>query len=91
MPIERAARALVQSESGHDDWDCLGSELQDEVRSNVCAAFAAIRDATPSMLAAGEKFLCRQLGHAVAQEDLQKTWHIMVDALLAARTSPTRH
>lgn len=91
MPIERAARALVQSESGFDDWDCLGFELQEEVRDNVCAAFAAIRDATPAMLTAGEKRLRNRPGHAVTQDDVLQTWRAMVDALLAARPSPTRH
>lgn len=72
MPIERAARALVHSESGHDDWDCLGADLQDELCANVCATFAAVREATPKMLLAGQNCLRRQLGCSVSQDDLQK-------------------
>lgn len=91
MPIERAARALIHSESGHDDWDCLGAELQDEVRENVCAALAAVREATPKMLIAGENCLRKQIGRSISLDDVQKTWSAMVDALLAARPSQTRH
>ncbi|WP_395397731.1 hypothetical protein WBP07_24625 [Novosphingobium sp. BL-8A] len=91
MPIERAARALIKSESGYDDWDALGFELQEEVRANICAVLEALRDPSPAMLAAGEKFLRQQVGLGFEGGALEHAWHLMLDALLASRTNPTRH
>ncbi len=91
MPIERAARALIKSESGHDDWDALGIELQEEVRANVCAVFEAVREPSPAMLAAGERLFRQQFGSGIRHDDVEHAWHVMVDALLASRANATKH
>ncbi|MGO4169531.1 hypothetical protein [Novosphingobium sp. YAF33] len=91
MPIDRAARALVKSESGYDDWDGLGPELQTEVRSNVCAVFDAIVEATPAMISAAEAVLQHRSGETTDQEIVQAIWHAMVEAALDGRPCTTRH
>jgi len=90
MPIERAARALIKSESGYDDWDALGFELQEEVRTNICAVIEALRDPSPAMLTAGQRALRGQFGSRLAGQHLECAWQMMVDALLASRAWPTK-
>lgn len=82
MPlIERAARALAESESGHDVWRGLDAELRDELKENVRAVLKAIRVPTLCMCIAGHEHL-EQEGGLGDSEGVQDTWQAMIDAAL---------
>jgi len=81
--IERAARALAKSESGHDDWDNLDPPLQDELRSNVRAVIAALREPSRWVSDAGEKYPGTENCHSIGRHDMHTAWTRMIDALLS--------
>ncbi|WP_165912247.1 hypothetical protein [Novosphingobium sp. PhB165] len=81
--IERAARALAESESGHDDWDGLDKDLQEELKENARAVIQAIRLPSRAVSGEGEKCLGHEARHGIDWHDMEWAWTRMVDALLA--------
>ncbi|MBO9723942.1 MAG: hypothetical protein J7530_06170 [Novosphingobium sp.] len=84
MPlIERAARALAESESGHDAWRQLDPELREELKENVRAVIRAMREPTLRMCMAGHELF----GHACGptdSEDAHGAGQAMIDAALSS-------
>ncbi|MEE4455117.1 hypothetical protein [Novosphingobium resinovorum] len=86
--IERAARALAQSASGHDDWDALDSQHQEAIIRDVLAVLHAIREPSDAMSRAGAEVI-RNLAvsdtAAGYQGDAASTWRFMVAAAMNER------
>ena len=86
--IERAARALAESASGHDDWDSLDIQHQETIKRDIRAIFHAIREPTDAMALAGAEVI-RTVGAAEAgrghQGDAASTWRFMVAAAMEER------
>lgn len=86
--IERAARALAQSASGHDDWESLDPQHQEAIVRDVRAVFHAIREPTDAMALAGGEVIRNvapaetAVGH---QGDAASTWRFMVAAAMDER------
>lgn len=82
MPlIERAARALAESECGKDAWRNLDLELREELKENVRAVIKAMRVPTLRMCMAGHE-LFEQEGAVRDCESMQDAWQAMIDAAL---------
>lgn len=48
--LERACRALVDAQSGSDDWDALTPEMQEQIRGEVRAVLGAVREPSRGLL-----------------------------------------
>ncbi|EJU12047.1 hypothetical protein QUC32_27430 (plasmid) [Novosphingobium resinovorum] len=91
MLIERAARALTRSESGHDDFEYLDFCLQEELRENVRAVMEAILDPTPVMIDAGATTLCSCSAEDNPSEVSTRVWQAMLGAALAQTRKDIPH
>lgn len=86
--IERAARALAHSASGHDDWETLDPQHQDAIMRDVRAVFHAIQEPTDAMARAGAEVI-RNVGTAELASghkgDAASTWRFMIAAAMDER------
>lgn len=83
--IERAARALAQSASGHDDWDSLDPEHQQAIKRDIRAVLHSIREPTDGMALAGAEVIRNVAPAETAkghQGDAASTWRFMVAAAM---------
>lgn len=82
--IERAARALAQSASGHDDWDLLTSKQQEAIMDDARAVLQAIREPSAEMSVAGATVMRNINPEAWHQHgrDAASAWRFMIAAAL---------
>ena len=82
--IERAARALARSASGHDDWDLLTPEQQQAIMHDARAVLQAIREPSDGMAVAGANVMRSINPEAWHQHgrDAASAWRFMIAAAL---------
>jgi len=73
-PLYRAARALMKSQSGVDDFDALDDEMQKGLLDDVRAVLAAVREPSEAMWDAGFE---------IYPKYQEEHWQAMIDAALA--------
>ena len=79
-PIERAARAFALAGSGLDEWEVLGSETREQLKSAVRAALIELREpGSPAVRAGLRKVKAHHRSQAV---QVEATWQGMIDAIL---------
>ena len=74
-PLHRAARALMKSQSGVDDFDALDDEMQASLLDDVRAVVQALWEPSDAMIAAAQDNVT--INHPA------DVWPAMVDAALA--------
>ena len=74
-PLRRAARALMKSQSGADDFDALDPEMQSGLLDDVRAVLQAVWEPSDAMIAAAQDTVT--INHPA------DVWPAMVDAALA--------
>lgn len=85
-PMVRAARALVLSQSGSDDFDRLDGNTQANVIENVRAVVQALREPTDEMAGAGAEIIAAvgpDESVVAHQSDARNVWRFMIDVALA--------
>lgn len=84
--IERAARALAASASGHDDWDSMDFQQREAIVRDIRAVLHAVREPTDAMALAGAEVI-HNVGPAATAEghqgDAASTWRFMIAAALS--------
>jgi len=84
-PLHRAARALMKSQSGVDDFDALDDEMQASLLDDVRAVLEALREPSPLMLTSAAYTLAGVTKEANEANE-QEAWRIfrrMIDAALS--------
>ena len=75
-PLRRAARALMKSQSGVDDFDALDDEMQASLLDDVRAVLGQLREPSEAMIACGAQNEGSEVGAVIA-------WQDMIDAALS--------
>jgi len=78
-PLYRAARALMKSQSGADDFDALDDEMQTGLLDDVRAVLRAVRD--PNDLWGNQL----PSGYKPGSHSATQIWHSWIDAAIAER------
>jgi len=83
-PLHRAARALMKSQSGVDDFEALDDEMQAGLLDDVRAVLEAVKEPSKRMQSDGAFRIFR--GERITEDDLsiaRHAWRAMIDATLS--------
>jgi hypothetical protein len=79
-PLERAARALAEAESGEDRFDDFDEEFQETFRAAARAVLVAVKEPSKTMCEVGANWLISP--HKGARGTAQDVWREMVNAAI---------
>ena len=82
-PLQRAARALMKSQSGVDDFDALDDEMQKGLLDDVRAVLEALREPSKAMIVEGVAERHEQGVPEAWSLATENIWRAMIDAALS--------